>query len=800
VTRLVTRLGRPPTAADESAPASGAVPQAAENQISEPLAQKPTQLEARTFIAVRRFLLADAARAPLMLIFDDIERASPETVKLLHYLAAGVEEAPVVMLAAGRPNLFEVHPTFGQGEAELERIEIGPLTADESGQLLAELVRPAGEPPLELQRHARERLGGSPRALFELVRYLLESGGVKRVGKAWTFDRLRLQPRRDTALQARRERVDAQPASIAALTGRVEAAGLPATLEDLVAARLRALDAGARDLLGKAAACGETFWFDALVALRHTEAVKDPEAASLDEIVADGSRIQKETSATLAALVQRGLVTESPHSRVPGEREFRFAYPPWWEVVYGSLDEQARRRYHRLVAQWLELRPEGPREDQQEEVARHLERAGDGDGAALRYRRAADGARARYYNDRAIRLYQRALGCVSPGDLAARIHLCHDLGSVYQLKGENEPALRAYERMLRLSWLCASRTKAAVAFNKMGRIDRQKGELDAALSHFERGLDLFRQVDDERGVAGSLDDIAQVLWLLGRYDEALDRGAKALEKRRRIGDKQSIALSLLTIGQIERHRGLFQEAESCYREALAIRRALEDRAGIAASLNGLGALAYQRGDYEGSRRCWEEALAIAEEIGALPLVALLEDHLGEAARQLGNLVEARTRFERSESAARDLDDKRLLSEALRNLGMLELQQGDLQKALELCQRSFELADQSGIRVDAGRALVALGEIHARTLFHDRGEADAAAQGAEMYFRRAVDLFREIGNEAELGVALERFGTYTVERGELEGGKRLLAEAHQIFTRLGMAAVGAEVQRMMTELE
>src|SRR5207245_9994199 len=56
----------------------------AESSIVEPLAETPTQLEARTFIAVRRFLAADAARKPLVMIIDEIERASPETVNLLH--------------------------------------------------------------------------------------------------------------------------------------------------------------------------------------------------------------------------------------------------------------------------------------------------------------------------------------------------------------------------------------------------------------------------------------------------------------------------------------------------------------------------------------------------------------------------------------------------------------------------------------------------------------------------------------------------------------------------------------------
>ena len=58
-----------------------------------------------------------------------------------------------------------------------------------------------------------------------------------------------------------------------------------------------------------------------------------------------------------------------------------------------------------------------------------------------RYRRAADFARRSFFNDRAIRLYSQALICLGDADLAARIHLWHDLGSVYELKGDHEAAL-----------------------------------------------------------------------------------------------------------------------------------------------------------------------------------------------------------------------------------------------------------------------------------------------------------------------------------------------------------------------
>jgi hypothetical protein len=121
--------------------------------------------------------------------------------------------------------------------------------------------------------------------------------------------------------------------------------------------------------------------------------------------------------------------------------------------------------------------------------------------------------------------------------------------------------------------------------------------------------------------------------------------------------------------------------------------------------------------------------------------------------------------------------------------------GDPKRGLEHCEVALDVAETAGIRVDIGRALIALGQVHAATLFDDTGHG---AQLAEDYFTRGVALFREIGNEAELAAGLERFGKYRVERGDVADGKKLLTEAEAIFRKLGMRA-GDALRRVIGEL-
>jgi tetratricopeptide (TPR) repeat protein len=742
-----------------------------------PLAGSPQQLESRTFLALRRLLAADAEQHPLILCFENVEQGGAETVNLIHYLAAGLRGARLVLIATATPQLWERHPSFGDGDVALERIELGALSPDDAEQLLRELCRPLDEVPRRLVVHART-MGGSPRALHELVRLLLENDCIVRgPGASWLVD-----------------------------AARLAATALPRTYPEIVAARLAVMEPRERRVLEMCAVIGETCWLDAVVALDRgadpEAALRDPDGPSLTEIAASGDQSRLAVSAALAALVEHEWLVEERESSVPGERELRFAYPNLWSLVYQATDEARRRRHHLTCARWLELRPEGRGPVAQEDVARHLELAGELREAAARYRRAAEAARNAYDNERAIRLYDRALACIGSaesGDIASRIHLWHDLGSVYELIGDFEAALGAFERMLRLSWVVAAKAKAAVAFNKMGRVWRRKGDLRLALEYLERGLELFRSTADARGIAGSLDDIGKVLHLLGRSDEAFAKITEALARRGQRGDKRSIAASLSNLGNVQQDRGQFDAALTCHREALALRREAGDRLGVIVSGNNLSVLMYELGDYAEARAGWNAALTEAEEIGALPTSAMVLCNLGELALVEGKLEEARSRLEDALEIIEDIEDRQLETECCRSLALLDHQLGHAEAARRLAERAIEVAARAGLREKEGLAHLALAQVLAGSLFDaDRTVVDPASTQdlpAEPHFKKGVEVLQAIGNDAEYAKGLEAYGRFQIENGRTLAGKDMLREALAVFTRLGMKRA-AEVEALL----
>jgi len=735
-----------------------------DSPVVQALANVASQLEIRTFVALRRFLAADSARIPLLLILDEVERAHDATVNLIHFLAAGLRDAPLMLLCLGRPEMFEVHARFNGVEPPSERLTLEPLSEEEALVLFDALMRTVGPVPDLLKTHVREKLAGSPRAIHEFARFLVEAGVIQPTPAGWRLDRALLRATR-----------------------------LPERPSELPQARLAMLDEGERMLLQKASVMGEAFWLDAVVALvRSHHGSPDPDGPTLAEMAAAGERTRVAVAETFARLARRGWVVESPRSSIAGEFEYHFAYAPLWEIIYDTIPREARAADHRLMAQWLSLTPEGRTEHREREVAGHLERGGDMAGAAHHYRRAAEVARAMYQNERAIELYRLALRCLGGSHVAARLITWHDLGSVCQMVGDHEQALAAFERMLRLSWVLASRAKAAVALNKMGRVWREKGDLRIALEYLERGLELFQRAADERGVAASLDDIGQVLWLLDRYEEAMERSLTALEMRRRIGDRRSIASSLVNVGNIHRELGRLQEAEECYREALEHHREVGDKPGEAETLAALGTVAFGRDEIEIALTFLNQGLRLASQIGAVPTEVTLRIRLGEVLLMQDRVPEARKHLEEALTLAQEIADRRQQSEAASLLSRVALAQGRLQEAQQLARRALELAEPAGFRLETAQALLAVAEVRARSeslslrasgLRAPLGDS-ASATPAETYFVRAVDIFREVGHALELARALERHGRHRLGRGDAENARAFLSEAASLYERVG----------------
>jgi tetratricopeptide (TPR) repeat protein len=717
------------------------------------------QGEALRRAVLRTFFDADAARGPICLVFDDLDMAGDDSLRLVAHL---VEHAtgPMLIVCAARAELMARWPGwFDLGGARHRRVELGPVHDVIAERIMTELLAPCeGGPPRELVE-AGVRLGGGNIGLLETMVHLFRDAGVLSDvtagpgGRRW------------------RVHLDA--------LARMQ---LPFTPEETIEARIAALDRDERRLLENAAIMGHTFWRGGLLVLARVDR-KPPVFWS--DMEAELTLI----SAVMGALEERDYVIRRDTSAIEGEVEYAFRHGAERDKLKGLLDRGYATRAHRAIADWLSNhRNVGSRREYTAVLARHLAEAGESVRAAGYYLDAGDAAREAYAAQEAAELYERGLDLLGDSDARRRLDALHNRGDVLVVLGRTDDAFNAFGEMLAIAYRLDLRGKGGAAHNRIGRLHRAIGNLSEATQHLETALALFDSVGDTRGVAACHDDVGKVLWTRGDYESALERMRVALDERKKLGERRSIALSLHNIGAVWRDHGRPNQAREALDAALTIRREIGDLPGLAQTLNGLGRLAQDQRQLEDARSLYREAYDVAMEVGERNRMAIVLTNLGEIHYRLGDSTEAIRILTLAEELCDELGDKLHLAEAKRGLAKAHLMQGDLKRARSAVKQAVDLFGTIRSKSHLAVALRTLGEITAAGAWGPAHEGKAVD-----YFMRSIALCKEIGNELEIAKSYHCFSQYVVSsrhyRDNVEiqrEANKLGAMANEIFGRLKLS--------------
>ena len=260
------------------------------------------------FNAWRRVLETWAEARETVLVFEDLHWGDEALLSFLEYLADWSEGVPLLLLCTARPELYELHPGFGGNARNAQRINLTPLTDEETARLVASLFERAVL-PAEAQQALLERAGGNPLYAEEFVRLLTDRGA---------------------------------PA---------EVEDVPDSVQALIAARLDTLSSDRKSLLQDAAVLGKVFW-----------------AGSLAEM---GGRELEDVEQTLHELSRKELVRPARTSSMEGEHEYGFWHVLVRDVCYGQIPRTARAIRHRAAAAWIERKAGERVEDLADVLAYH---------------------------------------------------------------------------------------------------------------------------------------------------------------------------------------------------------------------------------------------------------------------------------------------------------------------------------------------------------------------------------------------------------------------------------------------
>lgn len=446
--------------------------------------------------ALSHVMAAISQHGPAVVIFDDLQHASPELLDLLGALAVPLRGMPVLLLCLARPELLQTRPGWGDSWRSATRLMLQPLSEAHSRMLLAQLV--AGDADPVLPESARQDMvataAGNPLYLEQLARHFQEHPGHR--------------------------------------------AAVPPALHGLLASRLDLLPQEERMLLERGAVEGDIFHLESVAASLGMRTPAELASPGLDR--------------ALDALIRRDFVAPVAGGGLGGRPAVGFRHRLIREAAYAMLTRADRARLHEQHADWLgQLTPPdlaGPAAPAAhlEQAHEHLMAIGD------------PGHRAAGLAARAARLLAEAAGQAHRrGELAAEIGFQDRarqlLGPRSAAAAELLPALAAalieagtFDRAAEVAALGAGEGTRlglpavhwrSVVEQERTRLYTSPGTVDvtAGLDLVGRAAGIFHASGDDLGLARAHYLHAELLWMNGRPDDAMEQCEQQVRHARRIG-------------------------------------------------------------------------------------------------------------------------------------------------------------------------------------------------------------------------------------------------------------------------
>jgi tetratricopeptide (TPR) repeat protein len=705
----------------------------------------PTQRRQRTFEGVKRLLLRETRRRPLLLVFEDAHWIDAETQALLDSFVDGVPAAHVLVLLTYRPEY-----THGWGgKSFYTQLRVDPLQPETAAELLRDLL--GAHPSLQpVTPRLIEWTEGNPFFLEESVRALVETGALAGAPGAYR------------------------------LTMPVSRIQVPATVEEVLAVRIDRLAAEQCRLLQSAAVIGKDVPYPILAAI-----------ADLPE-EAIGENLRQLQAAEF-------LYETSPTPEV----EYTFKHALTREVAYASL-AQGKRTLHARILAVMETLYADRLEEHIDRLAHHAFQGHVWDKAVDYLRQAGARASERSANRDAVGYFEQAFAALGhlPSTRSTQeqdLDLRFEIRNVLQTLGEFAPILAHLQKAEALARSLADDRQLGWVSAYLTDYFRLTGDQDRAIEAGERALQMAESLNDFALQVATYTWLGQALHGRGEYRRAaalFSRNVESLVGNRlveRFGAPQPRSIHSRTcLVWCLTELGEFRDGTWRGEEALRIAQPLEHPLSLTTACAGLGYLYLRQGQTARAIPLLERGLE-ATRAGNSPLwFPRVASALGLAYARIGRQREGLALLEEAVEqgvAMKMMGAHSLLLVSLGEGYLLADRVGDAATAAE---QALHLAREHVERGHEARALLLLADVALRAdaPATDRATALAAqalAQADQMELRPlAAHCHLTLGKASRLA-------------GRRESAERHLTTAADLFRDmemdLGRSEAGSELERL-----
>jgi class 3 adenylate cyclase len=483
----------------------------------EPLTQMDAQIrQRRTLDAIKRLLLRESLKKPLMVIFEDLHWIDAETQALLNLLADSIATARVLLLVNYRP---EYKRSWGNKTyyTQLRLDALGGETAHEMlGSILGE-----GKDLIPLKQLIIDRTEGNPFFMEEIVQALFEERALERNGTV-------------------------------KLAKSMSEVRVPASVQAVLSSRIDRLPAAEKDLLQTVAVIGKEF---SLRVAAQVAGIPEPERM-------------------LAALQTAEFIYEQPAA---GDVEYTFKHALTQQVAYEAILHERRKVLHERVGTAIERLDADRIEERYRDLARHFAKSANSPKAIEYLVRAGDAAAAKFalreawscWED-ALRLFEAAGGDpLRRADLLVRAAIVRP-GRETQAVERLEQALAIYEKF-------EMRAKTADLHIQLLEIFGDNlvlMDFDRAEAHFRKAESLLVELPVSEPLADLYHRWAWSCLWKAEIRPALEAAERSVELAHQLNSASMVARAGIVMGAcmagIGRLREGFEWLERGWQEADAI--------------------------------------------------------------------------------------------------------------------------------------------------------------------------------------------------------------------------------------
>lgn len=627
-----------------------------------------------------------ARRKILVLIVEDLHWIDEGSQTMLSGLVDGMEGTPTLVLVNYRP---EHTPAWAESP-RYETIELQPLNRADTAKLLRDLA--GADPSLDgLDEPIHERTGGNPFFIEEIVRELAESGYLEGERGAYRL---------------------ARP---------IVDAGVPVTVQAVLAARIDRLDPEAKQLLQVASVLGKEVGDRALAM-----------AVGLD----DGAMER-----ALGELIEAGFLYEA---EIYPQRVLAFRHPLTREVAYGTQLASQREATHAAAARaMIELEPPERHDELAALIADHLKQGGETLDAARWSARAAHWAGHSRPRD-AMRLWHEVMelsGELEENEETDALGIASRLAQI-QFAWRVGLDLDEQERLLNEAEEIADRRGDlhSLVLLKMSRSARPglQQHTDDWIAQVEEMNRLADQSGDPH-LQVAIRAAGAYAYLVAAdfagYDRALDELIELTGGDRSVGSgiilNTPLAWAEMGKGMVRREQGDLDGAEPYFERALEISAEADDPETTSWVRSNQAGLLALRGDIEGALSVARRNCELTERIGDVFSRSLALANLAWAQLAAEEYEEALASIEEADKIYRDAMEiggelegwrSQLRAGAMTGLGRVE-------EAIEEAEWAVKVSQERGLRWSLPLALLALAR--ARSAGGRGGVEEALAEAEEV---------------------------------------------------------------------